>query len=540
MSVTDRCITVFLPLVLACGGCSTTALFERTEPITLESASAGEAPAVTDAELGRTPQIVRAEAALVRETALRRGWSTAAAQHFEQALIDAPPEHRAILLGYIYAQLGASEDDTAEPAQEVPNRPQAPSPDAALRLPGTLDPETMAPPANTSTTSSRKPNTAANPNRSAQATADSGADPPPAWGGEKSTDASTKTSVQSALRHTISSTEKRRPPDLSAINTEATPRAVEASPSDSSDSDESNSDSPPSSLTSEDSDTREEPAAFAVATRDQGRPLETRHESAPEPQTISWQKQLRLAISRLRQDLESESLDEIEYARLRACLGLLQLATEDPEQAMEALDGFDDQQLEFWRQTIMGLGILLDSDELPKLRYRVDSATEHLQKGVSSLATLGPLRLGNLAFCTKVEGYGSFVECNPDALQPGKPVLLYVEVENFDIEQMARASSDDDHSRSSRRQSRSVAQPPMYETELHGRYEILDMNQRTIVSRTLPVDRNRCRNHRRDYFIPYMLYMPDDIAPGSYMLELTVEDKKGDKFGNAVIDFRIR
>jgi len=81
---------------------------------------------------------------------------------------------------------------------------------------------------------------------------------------------------------------------------------------------------------------------------------------------------------------------------------------------------------------------------------------------------------------------------------------------------------------------------PMYETELHGRYEILDAQQRTVASRILPVDRNRCRNHRRDYFIPYMLYLPEKIPSGSYTLELVIEDKKGNKFGNAVIDFRIR
>jgi hypothetical protein len=37
-----------------------------------------------------------------------------------------------------------------------------------------------------------------------------------------------------------------------------------------------------------------------------------------------------------------------------------------------------------------------------------------------------------------------------------------------------------------------------------------------------------------------MLYMPEKIAPGSYTLELVVEDKKGGKFGSAVVDFRIR
>jgi hypothetical protein len=77
-------------------------------------------------------------------------------------------------------------------------------------------------------------------------------------------------------------------------------------------------------------------------------------------------------------------------------------------------------------------------------------------------------------------------------------------------------------------------------TELHGRYEILDANQQVIAKRTLPVGSDTCRNQRRDFYISYVLYMPENIAPGAYTLELTIEDKKGGKFGNAVVDFRIK
>ena len=34
--------------------------------------------------------------------------------------------------------------------------------------------------------------------------------------------------------------------------------------------------------------------------------------------------------------------------------------------------------------------------------------------------------------------------------------------------------------------------------------------------------------------------MPKDIPAGHYTLELTIEDKKGNKFGSGMIDFRVR
>jgi hypothetical protein len=267
--------------------------------------------------------------------------------------------------------------------------------------------------------------------------------------------------------------------------------------------------------------------------------------AAPNPRPgddpqVSWERQVRSAIEQLRNDLDSETMDEERRARCQVRLSLLHLTIEDPEKAVEAIADLDDQQLEFWRQAVLGIGVLLDPNELPKFRYRAESAAEHFSRSVASLSSLGPLRLLNMSLCTKVDGFGDFVECNAYGLEPGKPVLLYVEVENFTAEPIqADQAQEKWASHVSRRGTPSSVGPPRYVTELHGRYEILDANQRTVVSRTLPVGGDTCRNHRRDYYISYVLYMPENIEPGAYTLELTIEDKKGGKFGNAVVDFRI-
>jgi hypothetical protein len=145
----------------------------------------------------------------------------------------------------------------------------------------------------------------------------------------------------------------------------------------------------------------------------------------------------------------------------------------------------------------------------------------------------------NVSLCTKVDGYGDFVECHAYGLEPGKPVILYVEVENFTAEPIQTDTAKEGWARSAARSAVSAV-TPRYVTELHGRYEILDANQRTVVSRTLPVGGDTCRNQRRDYYISYVLYLPENIEPGAYTLELTIEDKKGGKFGNAVVDFRVK
>ena len=64
-----------------------------------------------------------------------------------------------------------------------------------------------------------------------------------------------------------------------------------------------------------------------------------------------------------------------------------------------------------------------------------------------------------------------------------------------------------------------------------------------VAERKLPLDREVCRNFRRDYFLAYPIYIPESIEPGRYRLELTIEDLKasgqyqGRKFGEGMIEF---
>jgi hypothetical protein len=102
---------------------------------------------------------------------------------------------------------------------------------------------------------------------------------------------------------------------------------------------------------------------------------------------------------------------------------------------------------------------------------------------------------------------------------------LYVEVDNFAAEKKG---------------------PQGYETELQGSYQIFDERGQIVAERQLPLDRETCRNFRRDYFLAYPIYMPEQIVPGRYRLELTIEDRKassdyqGRKLGEGLIEFSIR
>ena len=106
----------------------------------------------------------------------------------------------------------------------------------------------------------------------------------------------------------------------------------------------------------------------------------------------------------------------------------------------------------------------------------------------------------------------------PNRFEPNQQVLLYVEIDNFTVEQTAEG----------------------FATAFKGNYQILARSGNRVADQTFQLEQETCRNRRRDYFIPYRMWMPKEIQPGSYTLQLTIEDVKGHKFGQSSIDFEIR
>ena len=97
-------------------------------------------------------------------------------------------------------------------------------------------------------------------------------------------------------------------------------------------------------------------------------------------------------------------------------------------------------------------------------------------------------------------------------------MILYCEVENF-------AASE---------------REGLHQTQLQGSYDIYDASGTKVVSQLLPVDQQRSRNRLRDYFVAYQMNLPKQLPPGTYRLQLTVEDLIGKKYGQSNIPFEIR
>jgi hypothetical protein len=228
--------------------------------------------------------------------------------------------------------------------------------------------------------------------------------------------------------------------------------------------------------------------------------------------------------SEVRRRRTENAKDEV-LPRLEQQLRLMYVLAGRTEPAATGIDSLPEPEREAYRHLLFGLSTWLAEDEATRSGMRNAKVLRSLRDSASELSLGSKLDLSHLTFCEKVEYFGWFTEFPRSEFKPKQQVILYVEVDNFAAEEKG---------------------PQAFETELQGSYQIFDATGGVVDERQLPLDREVCRNYRRDYFLAYRIYLPTEIADGGYRLELTIEDLKakgefkGRKLGQAMIDFSIR
>ena len=236
-----------------------------------------------------------------------------------------------------------------------------------------------------------------------------------------------------------------------------------------------------------------------------------------QPKANEWREQLANTLQTLEREVAKCSETDPEANVLATSARLLHVVANHREQAVAAIEKLDEDEREYWKHQLHALLVALDAEDKHVGGRWAALVLRELRAAEDHLSNISSLDVRNLAFCEKVDGFGNYSPFKTTAFKPGTDVCLYVEIDNFSVEQVG------DH----------------YRTELQAEYTITDGTGRRIKNK-LPVAKEECRNRRHDYFISYVLTIPEDLPAGKYTLQLIVEDVIGPKSSQASIDFRVR
>ena len=233
-----------------------------------------------------------------------------------------------------------------------------------------------------------------------------------------------------------------------------------------------------------------------------------------------WRDQLAGAIRKLESKIESEG-DDDRYTdnanQDEAILRLLYLADGRYEAAVRPLSSDSLEEREFWSSQFYGLSLMLDDEHLPNVRRRATEAIAELRKANRYLGSLADLTVSNMTFCRRVTSFGIFEEFDEFEFAAGQTTLVYVELENYRSEDTARGQR----------------------ISFGGSYQIYDSHGHTWADRELAEYEEHAKQSRRDFFLHYRIAVPQQLPPGEYTLQLSIEDNVSHQIAQSQIQFEV-
>ena len=233
----------------------------------------------------------------------------------------------------------------------------------------------------------------------------------------------------------------------------------------------------------------------------------------------TWRQSVNQAIGLLEKQIrETPASDDSLRVSHEITLRLLYVSQRRLDDALRPIEHLSGSGQEFVRHEMQALYEASNPDATPVRSRHWSLVMNSQREATNALAAASNLEVKAVVFCTDVERYGVTTKFPKSQFHADQEVLLYCEIENVAAEKVRNG----------------------FETQLQGSYEILDSQGRKVADQLLPMEPELCQNHRRDYFIVYKIYMPQQIASGNYQLRLTIEDMKARKFGQGQIDFQIK
>jgi len=147
-------------------------------------------------------------------------------------------------------------------------------------------------------------------------------------------------------------------------------------------------------------------------------------------------------------------------------------------------------------------------------------ATEQLTPLLVRLSEASDLAIPKLVLCQRVAAFGNYTPIEPAEFVTGQPVAFatYCELRNL----VSRVGADGTYT--SRLAMTTAVITRAGDT-------ILELQDADIV--------DQCRNRRSDFFIAREVRLPATLAPGEYVVKVTVTDKLGEKVAEQRTTFRV-
>ena len=209
-----------------------------------------------------------------------------------------------------------------------------------------------------------------------------------------------------------------------------------------------------------------------------------------------------------------------QYQRHQQELRLLYLLQDRPEDAVSAVELLESAQQQYFQSLVMSLAEYRNaqSSDSPSAHYT--GSVHQLRAAVQALSPLADLRIRRFEICSRINSYGRIETFPSNDFDPGRPLLLYVELENFGTQLTATGR---------------------YLSSFDSTLQIVEKDK-GLVKETIRLTNitDEATSARTDYFQSYDLTLPSHLMTGEYDIRIKIRDKLSGKTTEKSVTFQVR
>lgn len=209
-----------------------------------------------------------------------------------------------------------------------------------------------------------------------------------------------------------------------------------------------------------------------------------------------------------------------QYQKLQQELRLLYLMQDRPEDAMSAVELLSPAEQQFWQSMMLSLAEYRKAKASDAPSGHFTGSVHQLRSAIQALSPLADLRIRRLEICERIHSYGRIETFPSNDFDPGQPLLLYVELENFGSQMTP----------SGRYLASFDATLQIFEKDKDSPKETIRLTDIT----------DEATSARTDYFQSYDLTLPSHLMTGEYEIRLKIRDKLTGKASQSVVSFQVR